>query len=119
VGIDQHDHARAREHLTEGLTIARELADPRVIIDGLEIVAYLALGVGRADRAARLQGAAETLRETIGLPLSPSERLFYDDDVAAVRAALGEAALAAAWSEGKAMAVEQAIAYALEAVGSA
>jgi non-specific serine/threonine protein kinase len=113
VGIDQHAHAEAREHLTEAVTIARELADPRVMIDGLEIFAYLALGVDRPDRAARLQGAAETLRETIGLPVSPSEHIFYDADVAAARAGLGDAAFNAAWGEGRALSMEQAVAYAL------
>jgi hypothetical protein len=54
-GIDQRDHAGARGLLAESLAIARELGDSRVVIDGRETCAYLALAVGRTDRTARLQ----------------------------------------------------------------
>jgi hypothetical protein len=60
-------------------------------------------------RAARLHGAAETLRETIGVPLTTMERALYDP--AAVRAS---PELASAWAEGRAMTLEQAVAYALD-----
>ena len=115
VAIDQRDHDRARGLLVESLAIARELADPRAVIDGLEASAYLAVAVGRADHAARLQGAAEALRETIGVPLSPSERALYEmTTLTPVRAAQGEHGIASAWAEGRAMTLEQAVAYALD-----
>jgi non-specific serine/threonine protein kinase len=114
VGIDQQDHAGARGVLAESLAIAHGLGYPRVVIDGLETFAYLAVAVDRMDRAARLQGAAEALRETIGVPLTTMERAQYDP--AAVRASLE---LAAAWEEGRAMSVEQAVAYALDEQPSA
>ena len=119
LAIDRQDHAGARGLLAESLAIARELGDAMVAADGLEIFAYLALAVGSMDRAARLQGAAEVLRETIGVPLSPSERAGYDVDVAAVRSAMGEPKFAAAWADGREMTVEQAVAYALEEQPSA
>jgi hypothetical protein len=120
VSIDQREHARARGLLVESLTMARELDDARVVIDGLETCAYLAVVGDMTDRAARLHGAAEALRETIGVPLSPSERAL--DEVTmltAVRAALGEETFTAAWAEGRAMSMERAIAYALEGSRSA
>lgn len=120
VAVDQEDHARARGLLAESLAIARELGDPRVVIDGLETSAYLAVAVGRPDRAARLQGAAEALRDTIGVALSPSERALYEvTTLTAVRAAQGEHGIAAAWADGRAMSQKQAAAYALETVGLA
>jgi tetratricopeptide (TPR) repeat protein len=64
-------------------------------------------------RAARLFGAAEALRETIGAPLPPINRADYERDVAAARAQLHEDAFAAAWAAGRAMTLEQAIAEAL------
>jgi len=39
---------------------------------------------------------------------------YYDHAVARVRAALGEQAFETAWTEGRALTLEQAIAYALE-----
>ena len=47
-------------------------------------------------RAARLLGAAEALREQISTPISPCERAVHDGNVSALRAAMGEEALAAA-----------------------
>ena len=45
--------------------------------------------------------------------MPPVERAGYDLSVAEVCTALGEAAFAAAWAEGRAMAMEQAAEYAL------
>ena len=64
-------------------------------------------------RAARLFGAAETLRRAIGAALSPGARVDYDRDVAAVRAQLDEETFAMEWAEGQALTMEQAIEYAL------
>jgi hypothetical protein len=61
-----------------------------------------------------LWAAAEVLREEIGSPLPHNEREQYDRDVAEVREALGEEVFSAAWAKGRAMAMEKAIAYAVE-----
>jgi len=44
----------------------------------------------------------------------PGVRADYERDLAAARAQLDAASLAAAWAAGQAMGLEQAIAYALE-----
>jgi hypothetical protein len=67
--------------------------------------------------AARLFGAAEALRAAIGSPIPPIERAEYERAVAASRTALGEAAFAAAWAEGRAMTLERAVEFALAADG--
>ena len=70
---------------------------------------------GRPVRAARLWGAAEGLRERMGMSLSKFDITYsgYEQVLAAVRSALDEAAFDAAWAEGRAMSPEQAIEYAL------
>ena len=65
---------------------------------------------GEPTWAARLWGAAEALRETMGTPISPVYRADYERSVAAARAQLGEQAFAAAWAEGRTMTPEQALA---------
>jgi len=67
------------------------------------------------ERAARLLGATEAVREAIQIGLSAAypDRIEYDRYVAAVRAQLDEAVFAAAWAEGRALTLEQAIEYAL------
>jgi hypothetical protein len=63
---------------------------------------------------ARLLGTAQALREAIRRPMAPPDRPLVDRAVAAARRSLGEEAVAAAWAEGRAMTLEQAVAYALE-----
>jgi predicted ATPase/DNA-binding CsgD family transcriptional regulator len=64
---------------------------------------------GDALWAARLWGAAESLREATGVPLPPVYRADYELWVAAARAQSGEQAFAAAWAEGRKMTPEQAL----------
>jgi predicted ATPase/DNA-binding SARP family transcriptional activator len=69
---------------------------------------------GDPEKAALLFGAAEALRETIDVSLTPAMAPPYDRTVAAAREQLDSPAWHAAWWEGRALAVDQAIAYALE-----
>jgi predicted ATPase/DNA-binding CsgD family transcriptional regulator len=71
---------------------------------------------GRPLRAAKLWGAAEALREDMGMSLSYFDLAAsgYEQDLAAVRSTLGEASFEAAWAEGRTMPPEQAMEYALE-----
>jgi non-specific serine/threonine protein kinase len=110
----QGDYAAAWENHAESLKIRRELADRRGIAFSLEGIAILAAARQRVERAARLFGAARALRKTIGLPLAPVDRADYEHGLALARAGLREEAFEQAWSEGRAMTWEQAVAYALE-----
>jgi hypothetical protein len=69
--------------------------------------------VGQPECAARLFGAAEIALETIGAPLSPADRVEWERAVATIRARLDPAAFQVAWLDGRTMALEQALAYAL------
>jgi non-specific serine/threonine protein kinase len=113
----QGDAASAMAHLRESLAIWREQGDQVGITECLEGLAAVEAGTSRPARAARLLGAAAAQRAAIGAPLPPVERPGHDATVSAVRAALGEATFAAAWAEGQAMPLEQAVAEALGAAG--
>ncbi|MFQ5874043.1 MAG: tetratricopeptide repeat protein, partial [Dehalococcoidia bacterium] len=113
VARHQGDLGQAVELFEESLTLYRELGDKRGSTECLEGLAGLTCARGQPERAARLFGAAEALCEAIGAPLSPADRADYDRDVSTVHAGLDEEAFAAAWAEGRAMTLEQAIAYAL------
>jgi DNA-binding NarL/FixJ family response regulator len=60
--------------------------------------------------AARLYGFTESFRNTLGAPLTPLDRSYYEQSVAAVRVQLDEPTFLKAWSEGQAMPLEEAIA---------
>jgi hypothetical protein len=110
----QGDYATACAFYEKSLTIRRELGDERGVIECLEGFAHAACAQGQGERAAQLFGAAEALREAIGAPLPSIDRADYDRSVAAARVVLGEEAFLAAWAAGRAMTMEQAVAYALE-----
>lgn len=113
--LSRGDRERAAAPLEEALRQLQDRGDRVGIATGLLGLAGVALSRGRPARAARLWGAAEALREAIGLPLTPFVRSHYDyeGDLAAARAGLDEQSFAAAWSEGRAMTPEQATEYAL------
>jgi non-specific serine/threonine protein kinase len=104
------DPARAIKTVQEALVLRRDSGDREGIAFSLEALAGLALTGGEAARAARLLGAAEALREAIGAPLPPVVRAEYEADLAALRAALPEEALAAAWDSGRIVPLDRAIA---------
>jgi predicted ATPase/class 3 adenylate cyclase len=110
----QGDEVGARDDLAEGLRLFRELGDQRGIAYSLIGAACAAVAQGQAERAARLFGAADRIRAVAGPFIEADLRLAYERDVAAGQDALGEAAFAAAWAEGEALPLEEAIAYALD-----
>jgi predicted ATPase/DNA-binding SARP family transcriptional activator len=114
VALARGDNGAAQALFEESLAIFRELGDKGGIITDLEEMAEVAVAHAQAERAARLFGAAEGLRDALGAPLPRADRTEDGLSVAAVRAALGEEAFAAAWAAGRAMSLEQAIALALD-----
>src|SRR5829696_7164873 len=108
---DEHD--LAERSLKEALALNRELGNWAEGAYCLEGFAGLAGAKAQGGRAARLWGAAEALRKTIGAPLSIEGRLYFERSMAAARAQLGEAAWEAAFAQGMAMSPEEAAEYAL------
>jgi neutral trehalase len=92
----------------------QERSDQHHIAWALTPLARAALARARPARAALLLGAAAARRAASNAHYWPTERGLFERFVAATRAHLTEAEFAAAWAEGEAMQVEQAIAEALE-----
>jgi DNA-binding CsgD family transcriptional regulator len=113
VATEEGDHEAAYALLKEALTLRRELGGTGRLVTSLEGFAYLAAAQGQPGRALRLAGAAAALRDAGAVPdTSPigQDRLRRRLDTAFQ--ALGTAG-AAAWGAGRALAPEEAIAYAL------
>jgi predicted ATPase/class 3 adenylate cyclase len=105
--------------LAQAITLHHEVRNMFGIAICLEGLGGIALERGQSERALRLLAAVEALCEAIGAPLMPAERAEYERDRDAARGLLGEDASAAAWAQGRAMSASRAVAYALEAAGSA
>jgi predicted ATPase len=112
------DFDRAGICLREGLLVGREIGTPGPLADLLEAMSRLAAAEGQTARAARLGGAAEAQRVTLGQILHPVLHAGHDQAVQSLHDALGEQAFTAAWAAGQELSLEQAIAYAVEAVSS-
>jgi len=108
------EYEAARRYYLESLAVRQELGNKGGVAACLEGLAAAAGAAGQLPQAARQWGAAEALREALGASLAPQERADHDRQVAAVRIALGPAVFAAAWAEGRALPLDQALA-ALEA----
>jgi predicted ATPase/Tfp pilus assembly protein PilF len=111
--LAQGEVERAATYLREGLQRSHEIGARGVLAEALEGMAWLAVAQGQVARAARVGGAAEVLRDTLGAALHPTLCGGHDQAVAAMRAALGEEAFAAAWAEGRALSPDEAVTEAL------
>jgi tetratricopeptide (TPR) repeat protein len=114
VTYHQGDYAAARALYEESLGSYAAVTDRWGIAWSLESLATVELATQAPERAARLWGGAQRLREEMGSPVSPTDRPRYDSQIAAARAAMGDdAAFDIAMQKGHAMTPEEAVAYAL------
>ena len=113
---ERGDYEGAKGFYEEGPALSLELGDKLIAAEYLEGLACSAAR-GEEERAARLFGAAETLREAVGYNQAPRESALREPFLGAARSRLEEATWEAAWAQGRAMTFEDAIAYALEDAG--
>ena len=125
VAQSQGDYGKARAFYIEALELQKRRVSPLFNLTGLktyvttvsyplEALAILASAQKQMKRATRLIGAAETLYTPLRFEMSAKERAEHDQAIAAARAALGKKVFEKAWTEGKGMTLEEAVAYALE-----
>jgi predicted ATPase/transcriptional regulator with XRE-family HTH domain len=107
------DVTGAHALMAEALALLQTLGSRDGVVDSIEGIARALAAEGQPRHAACLLGAASSLRVALHDPLRPSQRAEYEQAVAALRQALGVKAFDAAWAEGAALSIEQAIAAAL------
>jgi predicted ATPase/DNA-binding CsgD family transcriptional regulator len=105
----QGDYAAARGLYEQSLAISGELGEKWVIAMGLVGLGEVVAAQQKLAWATQLWGAAEALRDAIGVPIPPVELASYERSVSAARVHLGERAFAAAWAQGRSMTPEQAL----------
>ncbi len=104
------NYAAARRIHAESLAMATDIGDERGQAFALDGLARAVWPEGDALKAAELFGAASVHWEASGAALSHIEQGLHDSVVEHVAARLGEPGLRAAWSAGRAMTLEQALA---------
>jgi predicted ATPase/DNA-binding XRE family transcriptional regulator len=103
------DLVRAERALHASLAAHRDTSNHRHVANCLDELAALAAAHGRAERAARLFGAAEALREAGRTLLPPVYRPAYLREVTAACSLLDVEDWTAAWTAGRGRSREQAI----------
>jgi predicted ATPase len=109
LSCDQGNNAEARRLYSESIKVFQELGHKRGVARALECLAVSAAAQSNAEQSLHLAGAAAALRQRLGAPLTPSEQLRLEKALEFARRTLGNAAGLAAWMEGWAMPVEQAV----------
>jgi predicted ATPase/DNA-binding CsgD family transcriptional regulator len=107
------DYAGGGQKFRECLALAAELRHPYPLAYSLEGLAGVAAAIGQPERAIRLAGAAAALRTATDAVPAPQLRAKYESWLEPARRALGDDAQAAAWAEGQALALDEAVAYGL------
>jgi len=104
--------AQGERDAHDALACAADVEAYLLIPDILECLAALAGDAGNYRETARLFGAAQAIRQRRGAVRLKVFDAGYEASVAALRGALGNEDFDAAWAEGAAMSIEEAIAYA-------
>src|SRR5215203_655623 len=118
--LNQRGHAALAEGdlphaagcFTESITEARSTQQTRTILGAVHGLAGVALALGQAERAARLLGAVGAAREALGMG-QITQKHHGERITANTRAALDVADFEAAWSAGRMLTLEEAVAEAL------
>jgi len=113
VAFRQGDYPAARTQLVECLTLLSqwEYSYPFFVTLSLDFLGVVTAALGEPAWAARLWGAAQSVRRRDDIPpLPPVFRSIHEQYVTIVRDNLGEEAFQAALAEGRAMTPEQALA---------
>ncbi len=114
VALRQGKLAEAQARFEESLRRFHEAQVSIGIAYNLEGLAGLAVAQGQPERAVRLLGWADAIRETIGDFRPVVEQRVVDGDLALIHAQLDAATFAAVYADGRRLTTEQAVAYALE-----
>jgi hypothetical protein len=109
--LAQGDLDTVASSFMEALDYVADVGDRTGMAIVLDNLAGMASGEGRHLRAVKLGGASEAMKETAG-GQAPPPLVDLPDPREAAREVLGDAAVAAAWEEGRAMMLDQAVEYA-------
>jgi non-specific serine/threonine protein kinase len=115
VDLDRGRLTRARQRLAESLATYRDIGDTARVAVALEGLASLAALEGQPERALRLAGAVAARYEVTDLRVPAVEHEHQARRLAKAHTSLPKDMATRAWAEGRAMTLDQAVAYGLAA----
>jgi non-specific serine/threonine protein kinase len=114
LALKEADYKRANALFRESLIRNQALGHQIGIAAAITGLAELALEVGNPSRAAQLYGIIEDRLAALSLPLYITDRVEFNNGISTLRTRLDEKTYAKFWTRGKAMSLDEAIAFALE-----
>ncbi len=125
IALAQGNYTQAQVHFEESMLLGWEWGDTRSVVSSLENMALLvstqAQDSEATPRAMRLFGAAAALRDVLNAPMLamlPNNDARIASTLAALRTQGDPTTWTAWWGEGRAMTLEQAIAYARDGLAA-
>lgn len=103
----------AKDLYRQSLTRFQDQGHRPAIAHQLECFAFIAIREEELERAVKLFGAAEALRERINTQMQDLEYMEYDNAVIRLRSLLDDGEFESHWAQGRALNMEQAIEFAL------
>lgn len=113
VALCQSEFNSMLKYMRDSLEIRLNIGDKGGIAWCLEKLAKAKVEQGQLEQAAKIFGYAEALRAPIGSVIDPTDQPDYKRIIFRIQSALRKEVFSAAWAEGQAMTLEQAIDYAL------
>jgi len=107
-------HEKAAQMYRETILEWKRLGHRAAVANQFECFAFIARAHEQPERALRLLGAAEALRELIHIDMSDMERVEYEREVNDLKTNMDGKMFASLWEEGRSMTMEQAIELALQ-----
>ncbi len=108
--LELGEPSRAVALLREALELGERRGDLVDVNTALEGLATVAAASGTPGMAVRLFGAASALRDEIVMPMAPTERAYFVPILDRLRASLGDERFDAAWTTGRALPRDLAVA---------
>ena len=113
VAFIEHQYARSARYVAEALSLPSAGDDHGQAANFLDRQAAIAVATGQPEGAARLHGAADALRQALGIAPLPMFECERGRTLAATQMALGESQAATLQADGQALSFPDAIAEAI------
>ncbi len=117
LALREDDISHAEDLYHDALAIQHERRFLPDVAQSLDALASIAARQESAPEAARLYGAADALRRSLGMVRFPVDEAEHEQFINGLAVQCGEEAFAAAFAEGVALSVDDAVAYASRARG--
>lgn len=103
------DAEKAEIQFIESIKIAKTLGSIRAVADCLDGFGYAATVSGNFEKSAKLFGAAEALRESVGFEIQNVDKIFRDHFIEITKNSIGENLFVEYRNQGRKISMEEAL----------